>query len=185
MGYVCFYLAVGAACLLWTAIFTAAAARTRSGWTRWLLIAVAVGFPALSLMPWVVLTGALAFRIGLDTAWFGPTLTAECAALVGGIWIAIAGLLPRSDPAAARWPLLRLAACFIVSKRVIAGTLAILDEAARAEGRAARAEAASGDLAWGTGRRCVTPTALSHRPAWLPPADDAVATTRARSARAP
>ncbi len=43
MGHLCFYLAVVAACLLWSAAFTAAAARSRPGWIRGLLVVVALG----------------------------------------------------------------------------------------------------------------------------------------------
>ena len=49
MGYVCFYLAVVAACLLWSAACTAAAARTERCW-RWLLVAVAVLLPVVPLV---------------------------------------------------------------------------------------------------------------------------------------
>ena len=48
MGHLFFYLAVVAACLLWSAAFTAAAARSRPGWIRWLLVAVG----ALVLAGW-------------------------------------------------------------------------------------------------------------------------------------
>ena len=51
MGYFVFYVTVIAACLLWSATFTAAAARTERAWLRRLLVAVAVVVPALSLLP--------------------------------------------------------------------------------------------------------------------------------------
>jgi hypothetical protein len=60
MGYLCFYLAVVAACLLWSAVFTAAA-RTRVGWIRRMLVAVAIAVPALSLLPWIYATAMMAF----------------------------------------------------------------------------------------------------------------------------
>jgi hypothetical protein len=142
MGHFFFYLAVVAACLLWSAAFTAAAARTRPGWIRGLLIAVALGLPALALLPWVVITALLAFGAKLETNWFAPTLTAAIAAAIGGVWIARAGLTPRATPVAAAWPLVGVAAMFVLAKAVAAGTLLFIDNAVRAEVRAARAEAA-------------------------------------------
>ena len=142
MGHLFFYLAVVAACLLWSAAFTAAAARSRPGWVRRLLIAVAVGMPVLAVMPWVVITALLAFGAKLETNWFAHTLTAAIAAAVGGAWITRAGLTPRAAPVAAAWPLVGLAAMFVLAKAVAAGTLLFIDNAVRAEVRAARAEAA-------------------------------------------
>ena len=140
MGYVFFYFAVVAACLLWSAAFTAVAARTRPGWIRRLLVAVAVIVPPLAVAPWAWVTGWLA-ALGFETNWFAPTLTAMIAAAIGGVWIAVAGLAPRAAPAAATWPLVGLAAMFVVAKAVAAGTLLFIDNAVRAEARAARAEA--------------------------------------------
>lgn len=68
MGPVCFYLAIAAACLLWSAAFTAAAARTRPGWLPWILVAVAVIAPPLALAPWVWLTSGLVV-LGFETNW--------------------------------------------------------------------------------------------------------------------
>jgi hypothetical protein len=141
MGHLFFYLAVVAACLLWSAAFTAAAARSRPGWIRWLLIAVAVGMPVLAVAPWMVLTALLAFGAKLETNWFAPTLTACLAAFIGGVWITRAGLTPRAAPVAAAWPLVGLAAMFVLAKAVAAGTLLFIDNAVQAEVRAARVEA--------------------------------------------
>jgi hypothetical protein len=141
MGHLFFYLAVVAACLLWSAAFTAAAARSRPGWIRWLLIAVAVGMPVLAVAPWMVLTALLAFGAKLETNWFAPTLTACLAAFIGGAWITRAGLTPRAAPVAAAWPLVGLAAMFVLAKAVAAGTLLFIDNAVQAEVRAARVEA--------------------------------------------
>jgi hypothetical protein len=142
MGHLFFYLAVVTACLLWSAAFTAAAARTRPGWIRWLLVAVAVIVPVLALVPWVGLTVILAFGARLQANWFAPTLTAFLSALIGGAWIARAGLTPRAAPAAATWPLVGLAAMFVLAKAVAAGTLLFIDNAVAAEGRMLRVEAA-------------------------------------------
>lgn len=142
MGHLFFYLAVVAACLLWSAAFTAAAARSRPDWIRWLLIAVAVGMPVLAVVPWVVITALLAFGAKLETNWFAPTLTAAIAAAVGGAWITRAGLTPRAAPVAAAWPLVGLAAMFVLAKAVAAGTLLFIDNAVAAEGRMLRVEAA-------------------------------------------
>jgi hypothetical protein len=141
MGSLCFYLAVVSACLLWSAAFTAAAARTQPGVIRRLLVMVAVALPVASLLPWVFVTGLLAFWMRLETNWFTPTLTAAISAAVGGGWIAWMGLAPRVAPVAATWPLVRLAAMFVIAKMVIGGTLLIIDNAVKAEARQARAEA--------------------------------------------
>jgi len=141
MGHFFFYLAIVAACLLWSAVFTAAAARTRPGWIRWILLAVAVVVPVLSLVPWVGLTAILAFNARLQANWFAPTLTALLSALIGGAWIVRAGLTPRAAPAAASWPIVGLAAMFVLAKAVVAGTLLFIDNAVAAEGRMLRVEA--------------------------------------------
>jgi hypothetical protein len=141
MGHLFFYLAVIAACLLWSAAFTAAAARTRPGWIRWILIAVAVTVPVLAAAPWVLVTARLAFGARLETNWFAPTLTAAIAAAIGGVWISRAGLAPRAAPAAAAWPLVGLAAMCVLANAVAAGTLLLIDNAVMAEVRAARTEA--------------------------------------------
>lgn len=142
MGHLFFYLAIVAACLLWSAVFTAAAARSRPGWIRWLLVAVAVIVPVLALVPWVGLTAILAFGVKLEANWFAPTLTAAISALIGSLWIARAGLSPRAAPAAAAWPIIGLAALFVMAKAVAAGTLLFIDNALAAEGRMLRVESA-------------------------------------------
>lgn len=145
MGHFMFYLAVVAACLLWSATFTAVAARVEGrGWRR-LLVAIAVLIPALALLPWVGLTGMLAFGPRLHVNWFGPTLTAFLAAVVGGAWICRAGLSTArfgSAAVAASWPVIGLAAMCLLAKAVSFGTLLFIDNAVAAEGRALRVEAA-------------------------------------------
>lgn len=145
MGHLMFYLAAVAACLLWTATFIAAAARTERPWLRRLLAAIGVVVPPLAVLPWVWLTGMLAFGAGLETNWLAPTLTAFLAAVIGGAWIRRAGL-SRTDLAtgfvAAAWPVIGLAAMFVMAKAVAFGTLLFIDNAVAAEGRALRVEAA-------------------------------------------
>ncbi len=146
MGYVMFYLAVVAACLLWSATFIAAAARTERPWLRRLLMSIAVLVPPLSLLPWVGLTGTLAFGAGLETNWFAPTLTACIAAMVGGFWIRAGGLSRAGGNgilAAAAWPLVGLAAMFVLAKAVAFGTLLFIDNAVAAQCRPLRSEAAA------------------------------------------
>jgi hypothetical protein len=153
MGYACFYLAVVTACLLWSAAFTAAAAKTARNW-RWLLVAVAILGPVFIILPALVMTGLLAFGpLPMITNWFGPTLTAFLAALSGGSWIAWAGLarshdrpLPYSSeplPLAIRWPLVGLAAMSALAAAVAFGTLLILDNAVAAQAPYLRLEAAA------------------------------------------
>jgi hypothetical protein len=142
MGQLMFYLAAVVACLLWSAAFTAAAARTRPGWVRMILLVVAVSVPVLSLAPWVGWTATLAFGARLEANWFAPTITAFLSALVGGVWIARKGLTPRATPAAATWPIVGLATGFVLAKACAFGTLLFIDNAVAAEGRMLRVEAA-------------------------------------------
>ncbi|MEI6241257.1 MAG: hypothetical protein WCR51_12780 [Planctomycetia bacterium] len=144
MGYLMFYLAVIAACLLWSATFVAAAARTERTWLRRLLTGVAVVVPLLALVPWVALTGVLAFGAKLTTNWFAPTVFAFVSAIVGGLWIRRGGFTRSTsgDVAAAAWPVVGLAAMFVMAKAVAFGTLLFIDNAVAAEGRSMRVEAA-------------------------------------------
>lgn len=144
MGQVMFYLAVIAACLLWSAAFVAAAARTDRPWLRRLLTAVAVVVPPLALAPWVGLTGLLAFGVKLTTNWFAPTLFALLSAVIGGLWIRRAGMAHGASGGfvAAAWPVVGLAAMFMIAKAVACGTLLFIDNAVVAETRAIRVEAA-------------------------------------------
>lgn len=145
MGHLMFYLAVVAACLLWSATFVAAAARTERVWLRRLLVAVAIILPPLALAPWVGLTAVFAFVPKFHTNWFGPTLTACLSAAVGGLLIRAAGMATKDAGGrlvAASWPVVGLAAMFVLAKAVAFGTLMFIDNAVAAEGRALRVEAA-------------------------------------------
>jgi hypothetical protein len=145
MGHLMFYLAVVASCLLWSAACVAAAVRTQRPRLRTLLVAAAVLAPPLALVPWVGLTGMLAFAARLETNWFGPTLTAFLAAVVGGLWIVRAGLSQSGSgrgPVAAAWPAVGLFAMFVMAKAVSFGTLLFIDNAVAAEARGLRVEAA-------------------------------------------
>jgi len=144
MGHLMLFVAVIAACLLWSATFVAAAARTERTWLRRLLTVVGVVVPPLALVPWVAVTGLLAFGTKLATNWFGPTLFVFLSAVVGGLWIRAAGLARSAfgGPVAASWPVIGLAAMFLLAKAVAFGTLLFIDNAVAAEGRAMRIEAA-------------------------------------------
>ena len=146
MGYAWFFLAVLAACLLWTATLTAAAARTRAGWLRRLLLAVGLVLPAVAILPWVAVARYLAFELRLETNWFAPMLTVAIAAAVGAVWIARAGQSGQPHAAAA-WPVIGLGAMFVMAKLVAGGTLLFIDNAVTAEARAAQAEATAMMLA--------------------------------------
>lgn len=152
MGHFLFFVFVVAACLLWSAACTAAAARTQRPATRWLFVAAAVLAPLVALAPWLIATAMLAFGKHLRVNWFGPTLTTFLSALVGGVWIARAGLSTANAgalragtspmPPAARWPLIGLAAFFVLAKAVAGGTLLIVDNAVAAQAAYLRLEAA-------------------------------------------
>lgn len=136
-----FFIAIVAACLLWSAAFTAAAARARPGWRRRILVAVALIAPPLAFAPWVWLTIGFVV-LGFEMNWFAATFTSLLAAAIGGAWIVIAGLAPQATPAAAAWPLGGLTAMCMLATAVAPGILLLIDSAVAAEGRRLRVEAA-------------------------------------------
>ena len=146
MGYLAFFLILSAACLLWSAACTAAAARSDRPRLRSLLLVVGLALPVLALLPWLWASGWLAFDARMRPNWFGALLTVVLSALIGGIWISRAGLTTIASSAvavASRWPVIGLFAFAILAKAVSFGTLLILDNAVAAEARAMRVEAAA------------------------------------------
>jgi hypothetical protein len=151
MGHFLFFVFVVASCLLWSAAWTAAAARTQRPWLRRLLEGVAWSVPVAALAPFVVFTAFLAFWKPMPTNWFGPTLATFLSALIGGIWIVWAGLARANAkplraeaemvPLAARWPVVGLAAAFVIAKAVSFGTLLFIDNALAAQAPYLRLEA--------------------------------------------
>ena len=145
MGYLAFFLILSAACLLWSAACTAAAARSDRPRLRSLLLVVGLALPVLALLPWLWASGWLAFDARIRPNWFGPVLTVVLSTLVGGLLIAIGGLgktAGTTTARAAQWPVIGLFALAILAKAVSFGTLLILDNAVAAEARAMRVEAA-------------------------------------------
>ena len=143
MGYFAFFLILTAACLLWSAACTAAAARSNRRRALWLFLGLAL--PVLALLPWLLASGYLAFDARMRPNWFGPVLTVVISALIGGVWISRAGMTAVTSSAvavASRWPVIGLFAFAILAKAVSFGTLLILDNAVAAEARAMRVEAA-------------------------------------------
>ena len=110
MAYLFFYLATVAACLLWTAAFTAAAARVKK--IGWLLRIIALGIPLLAWVPWLSITAWLAFVRSSPNNWFGPTVAAFLSTLIGGLLIATSGRSIRTSMPVVRWPILWLAIGF-------------------------------------------------------------------------
>ena len=110
MAYLFFYLATVAACLLWTAAFTAAAARVKK--FGWLLRIIALGIPLLAWVPWLSITAWLAFVRSSPNNWFGPTVAAFLSTLIGGLLIATSGRTIRTSMPVAHWPIPRLAIGF-------------------------------------------------------------------------
>ena len=99
MGYVAFFLILTAACLLWSAACTAAAARSDQRRELWLFLGLAL--PVLALLPWLLASGYLAFDARMRPNWFGAVLTVALSALIGGIWISRAGMTAVTSSAAA------------------------------------------------------------------------------------
>ncbi|MFM7519527.1 MAG: hypothetical protein ACKO9B_03545, partial [Planctomycetota bacterium] len=128
MGYLLFFLFAVAAGLLWTATCMAAAARLRTTAWKPLLVTLGVGLPLIAVLPVTAATAWLAFGLRLPTSWFPHVVTTHIALVVGGAWIARAGLAARAgaDPPAARWPLVDLAGLCAMAAAVTAGTLLIL-----------------------------------------------------------
>ena len=146
MGYLAFFLILSAACLLWSAACTAAAARSARPRLRSLLLVVGLALPVLALLPWLWASGWLAFGARIRPNWFGPVLTVVLSALIGGLAIAIGGLgktAGATTARAAQWPVIGLFALAILAKAVSFGTLLILDNTVAAEARAMRVEAAA------------------------------------------
>ena len=146
MGYLAFFLLVGATCLLWSAACTAAAARVGIPWLRSLIMALGMAVPLIGLLPWLAGAQWLAFEMRIEPNWFAPTVSLVVAAVVGGVWISRAGMASAtssSAPIAARWPLVGLMALTILAHACAIGTLLILDNAVAAEARAMRVEAAT------------------------------------------
>ena len=110
MAYLSFFLATVAACLLWTAAFTAAAARVRK--FGWLLRIVALGIPLLAWVPWLSITAWLAFVRSSSNNWFGPTVTAFLSTLIGGLLIATSGRSLGTSMPVVHWPIPWLAIGF-------------------------------------------------------------------------
>ena len=144
MGYVCLCLAVVAACLLWSAAFTAAAARTERGWLKALLAAIGVGLPVIAVLPVVAATWWPTSGMRNAGNWFPYAITMLLSLLIGGVWIVRAGLTPRDsdDPPAAHWPIVGLTALCVIATAVTLGILLILANAIAAQAPYLRIEAA-------------------------------------------
>lgn len=143
MGLAMFWMTVLGCCLLWSAAWIAAAARVPA--FRRLLALCGWLVPTLLLLPAVAVTAMLAFGSRLPTNAFAATLTLSLAALVGGLWITIAGLGRQADgePRARRWPAIGLAGLCVIAGMVACGTLLAIDNALQAEARQWRVEAAA------------------------------------------
>lgn len=148
MMHALFFTAAAAAGLLWTATLVALAARTRRSLWRRILISVGLAAPLVAWLPWVVISGVLAYgleRFQLETTWFPQALAVLVIASGGGLIVARCGL--RQDTAAASprgssWPLRWLVAGFVVSKVTTALLVAVLDQAVLGEAAVLRQEAA-------------------------------------------
>ncbi|MFM9057698.1 MAG: hypothetical protein ACKOSQ_00980 [Planctomycetaceae bacterium] len=145
MGILVLYLAVVAACLLWSAACVAAAARTSRRWLRWTLVALAVAVPVLALTVCVRLVALAGFLITnrFEAGLFMPPLVTCLAATLGAIAMPLVGLATSGGVRrAARWPAVGLVAMSLVAAASAWGTLLFVDNAVAAEARMLRAEAA-------------------------------------------
>lgn len=148
MGTLAFFASVLASCLLWSAACVAAAARVRRVWLARLLVTIAWVVPIAALVPWVLVTGFLGFSLRLETNWFGPVFTTTVAALIGCVWVCVAGSSrpsgeDRAGVRGADWPMIGLVALFLAAKGVAIGILLILENAVAAQAPYLRIEAAS------------------------------------------
>jgi hypothetical protein len=144
MGLPLFWLFVLAACLLWSATFSAAAAR--SARFPGLLSLAAWLIPVLLLVPAVALTRFLASGPKpYAVNFFAAAVTLLLAVFIGGVWITLAGRQPSAHgtPVARRWPVIGLAGLCGMAAMVAYGTLLAIDNAATAEAVQARLEAAA------------------------------------------
>jgi hypothetical protein len=144
MGLPLFWLFILAACLLWSATFSAAAAR--SARFPSLLSLAAWLVPVLLLVPAVALTRFLASGPKpYAVNYFAAAVALLLTAFIGGVWITIAGRQPSAHgtPVARRWPVIGLAGLCGMAAIVAYGTLVAIDNAATAEAVQARFEAAS------------------------------------------
>jgi len=138
MAHFFFFLATVAASLLWTAAFTAAAARVKT--FGWLLRIIAVGIPLLAWLPWLAFTAWLVER-KVPTNWFGPALTAFLSTLIGGLWIVSAGLSARGRSALGHWSIPGLAVGFGAALLAAGTALAVIEHDLERWARGLRAEA--------------------------------------------
>jgi hypothetical protein len=144
MGLPLFWLFVLAACLLWSATFSAAAAR--SARFPSLLSLAAWLVPVLVLAPAVGLTGLFAFcPKPFDVKHLAAAVALLVAAFIGGLWITIAGWQRAVDglPVARRWPVIGLAGLCGMAVMVAYGTLVAIDNAVTAEAVQRHFEAAA------------------------------------------
>ena len=134
-----------AACLLWTATFTAAAARARR--FGWALLLAGLVVPLAVLLPLLAVTGWLAFgRHPIHHNMFLPVAVTAAAALGGGIWIVIAGRQPTGlagARAAGRWKVVPLAAAAALAAIGTSGTVALFERLSAREAIAWYAEASA------------------------------------------
>jgi hypothetical protein len=144
MGLPLFWLFILAACLLWSATFSAAAAR--SARFPGLLSLAAWLIPVLLLVPAVALTGFLASGPKpYAVSFFAAAVALLLAVFIGGVWITLAGRQPSAHgtPVARRWPVIGLAGLCGMAAMVAYGTLVAIDNAVTAEAVQACLEAAA------------------------------------------
>ncbi|MEN9665576.1 MAG: hypothetical protein RLZZ326_1939 [Planctomycetota bacterium] len=140
-----FLLLLLASCLLWTATFTAAAARSRRFGTGLLLVGVVL--PLVVLLPLLAITAWLAFGPFPipDNRWL-PVAATTLSAIAGGIWIVASGRRPAGlagAAAARRWPVVPLAALAAAAAIGTAATIAHLERQSALEAVAWYAEGAA------------------------------------------
>lgn len=137
-----FLLLLLASCLLWTATFTAAAARSRRFGTGLLLVGVVL--PLVVLLPLLAITAWLAFGpFWIPDNRLLPVAATTLSAIAGGIWIVASGRRPAGlagAAAARRWPVVPLAALAASAAIGTAATIAHLERQSALEAVAWHAE---------------------------------------------
>jgi hypothetical protein len=134
MSYGLLWIEMLASCLFWVAAAAAWIAPIKRKWVRAVLMTVAVLIPLLPLGGFVVLAGALKFKINVEQNWFAYAVSLLASYFVGitGILIRAGRHEPGAGPAAVSWRRGPLTAAWMAAVAVGAMTVWNIDLSIRA-----------------------------------------------------